>query len=288
MAFISKDVEQEYSRLVDLYPDIEGLQHPLLNISDTLRAYFSLADYFSDPSSESTEKMLVGLRSSHLLYSALSRQNVTFGGKTKYTDPIDICSTLFFGMVKNHSFSDGNKRTALLSLLYQLNLYGFYPNCSVNNYERLVIAVAANKLPETFRGAWKKFKKFDDPEIKAISFLLRKMTKRKDHSYHLKITARDLVQSLENYGVKCDTENGKLHFQRTIPGGWFRKEKKLNYAIMFGGWTRSVGAQTARDVLTNLELYDQFPDYQSFIDGQEPYYTLIQDFEGPLRRLKDE
>ena len=106
MAFISKDVEQEYSRLVDLYPDIEGLQHPLLNISDTLRAYFSLADYFSDPSSESTEKMLVGLRSSHLLYSALSRQNVTFGGKTKYTDPIDICSTLFFGMVKNHSFSE--------------------------------------------------------------------------------------------------------------------------------------------------------------------------------------
>ena len=114
------------------------------------------------------------------------------------------------------------------------------------------------------------------------------MTKRKDHSYNLKITAKDLVQSLEKNGVKCDADNGKLHFQRIIPGSFLKRERKLYYTIVFGGWTRGIGAQTARDVLTNMELYDQFPDYQSFIDGQEPYYTLIQDFEGPLRRLKDE
>ena len=158
MVFADKDIEKEYNRLIDLYPDIEGQNHPLLNISDVLRAYFSLADYFSDPSSDAVETMLVGLRSADLLYSALSRQTVSYAGKTKYTNPIDVCSTLFFGMVKNHSFSDGNKRTALLSLLYQLNLYGYYPNCSVNSYERLVVAVAANKLPETFRDAWKKYK----------------------------------------------------------------------------------------------------------------------------------
>lgn len=288
MPFVNKDIEQEYDRLIELYPDINGLSHPFLNVSDILKAYFSLADYFSDPTSEVVERMLVGLRSADLLFSALCRQNVTFGGKTKYTDPIDICSTLFFGMVKNHSFSDGNKRTALLSLLYQLYLYGYYPNCSVNSFEKLVVAVAANKLPETFRDAWKKFKKSADPEIQAISFLLRRMTKRKDHSYHLKITAKDLVQSLEKNGVECSIDNGKLHFQRIIPGGFLKKEKKLSSTMTFGGWTRSVGAQTARDVLSKLELYDQFPDYQSFIDGQEPYYSLIQDFEGPLRRLKDE
>lgn len=288
MAFINNEVEQEYTRLSSLCPDVEGLNHPLLNVSDILKAYFSLVDFFSDPSSETAETMMVGLRSADLLYSALSRQSVSYAGKTKYTNPIDICSTLFYGMVKNHAFSDGNKRTALLSLLYQLNLYGFYPNCSVNSYEKLVVAIAANKLPDTFRDAWKKYKKTDDPEIQAISFLLRKMTKRKDHSYHLKITAKDIVQSLENNDVKCTVENGKLHFQRIIPGKFLKKERVLNYSMVFGGWTRSVGAQTAREVLTKLELYDQFPDYQSFIDGQEPYYSLIQDFEGPLRRLKDE
>lgn len=58
--------------------------------------------------------------------------------------------------------------------------------------------------------------------------------------------------------------------------------------MVFGGWTRSIGPQTAREILTSLELYDQYADYQSFIDGQEPYYSLIQEFEVPLRRLKDE
>ena len=51
-------------------------------MSDALRAYFALADYFTDPSAECSERMLVGLRSADLLYSALARQRVTFGNQT--------------------------------------------------------------------------------------------------------------------------------------------------------------------------------------------------------------
>ena len=57
--------------------------------------------------------MLIGVRDLNLLGSAIGRQSASFGGKTKYTNPVDICATLFYGLVKNHSFSDGNKRTAL-------------------------------------------------------------------------------------------------------------------------------------------------------------------------------
>ncbi len=128
MNFNSPEIEKEYERLIALYPDLPEYQHPLINVSDTLRAYLALADYFTDPSSDVSEKMLIGLRSEHLLYSALSRQIVSYAGHRKYTNAIDICSTLFYGMVKNHAFSDGNKRTALLTLLYQLNLFGQYPN----------------------------------------------------------------------------------------------------------------------------------------------------------------
>ncbi len=288
MRFNSTEIENEYIRLATLYPDLPEYVHPLINVSDTLRAYMALADYFTDPSSVTSETMLIGLRSADLLYSALSRQIVSFAGKQKYSSAIDICSTLFFGMVKNHAFSDGNKRTALLTLLYQLNLYGRYPNCSVRDYERLVVAVAANELPLKYRDVWKKFEKLEDPEIKTISYLLRRMTKKKDHSYHLTITAKEMVLSLEKYGVSHSVENGKIHYRRTIPAKLFRPEKSLKYSMNFGGWTRSIGPQTARDILTSLELYDQFSDYQSFIDGQEPYYSLIQEFEIPLRRLKDE
>ena len=159
MFFCDKDLEKEYERLSELYPDIPGIQVPLMNVSDALRAYFALADYFMDESSNYTENMLVGLRSGDLLYSALGRQIVSFGGKAKYTNPIDICSTLFYGMVKDHSFSDGNKRTALLLLLYQLDRYGYYPCCSVKDYEKLVVAVASNGLQTKYGNIWKKYKK---------------------------------------------------------------------------------------------------------------------------------
>ena len=288
MEFYSEEVKKEYIRLSNLYPDVEEYAHPLINVSDTLRAYFALADYFTDPSSDCSETMLVGLRSADLLYSALSRQCVCFNGRKKYTEPIDICSTLFYGMVKNHSFSDGNKRTALLTLLYQLNLYGYYPNSTKKSFEKLVVAVAANELPELLRELWRKFKDKEDAEVKAISYLLRRMTKKKDHSYHLTITMKDMDQALQNYGVSSSISSGKIHFTRTFPRHFWGQRQSLKYTMVFGGWTRSIGAQKAKEILTNLELYEQFPDYQSFIDGQEPLYRLIEDFEEPLRRLKDE
>lgn len=291
MQFSNSDILREYERLTALYPDISEYHHPLINFSDVLRAYFTLADYFTDPSSDSVEKMLIGLRSADLLYSALSRQDVAFNGNVKYKKPLDICSTLLFGMVKNHAFSDGNKRTALLTLLYQLHLNGYYPCCSVKRYEKLVVAIASNTLsslnPYSSKRRNNEFKNIEDKEVKLISLLLKKMTKKKNHSYHLQITTKDMVQSLEQYGTTCDVENGKLHFQRIMDDDSLDR-KEYNYTIVFHGWTRCIGPGAARDILTNLSLYDQFANYQSFIDGEEPYYSLIQQFEGPLRRLKDE
>ena len=288
MFFTSADLEKEYLRISNLNPDIEELQHPLINVSDTLRAYFALADYFTDPTSDAKESMLIGVRSMDLLYSALTRQNVSFCGKVKYSNPIDICSTLFYGMVKNHSFSDGNKRTALLILLYQLNLYNYLPNASINAFEKLVVAVAANELPTKYFNIWKKYKKQDDPEIRTISHILRKTTKRKDHSYHLKITIKDMATSLEKYDVASVIDNGKIHFVRTVTAKWPKKKETYQFVMNFGGWTRCIGASAARDLLTSLNLYDQIPDYQSIINGDELFYNLIEEFEGPLRRLKDE
>lgn len=285
MLFNNIEYQKEYDRLTTEYPDMDGLQSPLINISDALKAYFALADYFTDASSNSEiETMLVNVRSIDLLCSALGRQVSSFDGHIKYSAPIEVCSTLFYGMVKNHSFSDGNKRTALLILLYQLNLYNFLPMCRVTDFEKLVVSVAANCLDKDYAHVWKKFRKQDDPEILTISYLLRRMTKKKDHSFHIKITMKDMVSALEKFNVKCTPDNGKIHFERYSR----RYFTTCKYTATFGGWTRSVGPQTAREILENLKLYDQFPNYQSFIDGQDLYYNLIEDFEIPLRRLKDE
>ena len=50
MKYLRNDLREEYERIAKNVPDIEGLQHPLINFSDVLHAYFILADYFTDES----------------------------------------------------------------------------------------------------------------------------------------------------------------------------------------------------------------------------------------------
>ena len=289
--YLPTELRNEYDFLTRNNPDIIGLKHPLINLSDCFRAYFILIHYFTDASTdEERESMLPGIRSMHLLASALSRQSVTFGGKAKYTDPIDICATLFFGMVKNHSFNDGNKRTALLVLLYQLQLYGYYPSASKRQFEKLVLHVADSSLEEHYSEIYSLYKDSDDPIIYTIAHKLRRMTTKKNNTYHIDPTMKEFCFVLESRGVNCRVENNKVKLSYQLPGEWRAvPAEQKSYTIPFHGWTRTVGAKTARDALRGLGLYEQFPTYQAIFDvGSESLYTLVDEFKEPLRRLKDE
>ena len=289
MKYLPDDLKHEYNFLIKNNPDIPGLDHPFINLSDVFRAYFILIHYFTDSSSsDRSEKMLPGIRSIDLLASALGRQVISFEGRQKYTSPIDICATLFFGLVKNHSLNDGNKRTALLILLYQLQLFGYLPTSSKKEFEKLVLSVAAGDLKEKYRPYYRKFKRTEDWQVMVISFALKRMVAKKDNSYHVSPTMKDFCVALEKKGVSYVHENGKVKFTYTHPGKWiFTPEKQKSYSISFGGWTRTVGAKTARETLQALDLYDQFSSYQNLFKDVDPLYELIDNFKEPLRRLKD-
>lgn len=108
MEHLPKELKDSYLYDIKYCEDLD-LDRDLINVSDILKAYYILADYFTDPSSgDDVERMLVGVRSYDLLCSATGRQSVEFCGKRKYTDKIDICSTLFYGLTKNHSFHDAH------------------------------------------------------------------------------------------------------------------------------------------------------------------------------------
>lgn len=173
-------------------------------------------------------------------------------------------------------------------LLYQLYLYGYVPNAPEKEFEKLVVSVAANKID---RGVLKKFmteRLAVDKEVHAIAYLLRRMVKKKDNSYHIGATAKEFCDVLSKAGVSAELDNGKLKFRRAIKKSWPFKGEIVSYSVTFGGWSRVVGPKTVRDVLQNLKLYDQYSSYQDFFKGSEPLYQMIQQFEGPLRRLKDE
>lgn len=55
------------------------------------------------------------------LASAVFRQETSSGGVYKYNTVSDVGATLFYGVAMSHAFENGNKRTALVSLLVFLD-----------------------------------------------------------------------------------------------------------------------------------------------------------------------
>ena len=55
-----------------------------------------------------------GIRDMNLLESAIQRPYATFDGQDLYPYPIDKAAAIIESIVKNHPFSDGNKRTGYI------------------------------------------------------------------------------------------------------------------------------------------------------------------------------
>lgn len=271
--FYNEYCSHEYQRLLSECTDLPT-KHPLVNMSDVLGAYFALTDYFTDDTAEaSPEQMLVGVRSTDLLYSALSRQTVEYAGARKYTEPMDICATLFFGLVKNHAFADGNKRVALLTLLYQLRLFGYAPGATPERYERLVLAVAANELPQTYPTIWGQHTADDDPAVGTIAHLLREATE--PLSCEPTCTMHALCEVAARHGITARTDGANMRFTRGAS----------SCALPFAGRTRMVGIT---DVVAFEAAFGPIDVYDDQAQDERVFYDCIQRFEAPLRRLKDE
>jgi death-on-curing protein len=96
-----------------------------------------------------------GLRDKALLESAVAQPMATFSGQFLNED-IFIMAALLISIVKNHSFIDGNKRTALLAALTFLDLNGHPVESPSPLLEGMTLDAAAGCLDkhavaETFR-----------------------------------------------------------------------------------------------------------------------------------------
>jgi death-on-curing protein len=89
---------------------------------------------------------LNGIRDQSLLASAAFAPQSSFGGRSPYTDLIDVAAAYLFYLCRNHPFLDGNKRTAMAAAIVFLRLNGMEPAPDSEKWERLVLDVAASKL----------------------------------------------------------------------------------------------------------------------------------------------
>ncbi len=91
---------------------------------------------------------MAGLRDESLLESAVAAPQASMMGAPLFTDPVEIASAYLFYLCRNHSFVDGNKRTALATCLVFLSENGLLPDekLDADAWETLTVAVAASEL----------------------------------------------------------------------------------------------------------------------------------------------
>ena len=138
--FDDPSIEREYRRWRNKLGGAFPSEPSTIDAGETLYAHFLIAQYFAD---EGRGLGGIGPRDDgHLLHSALSRQFVEFGGIRKWSDDLQIAATTLFGLIKNHPFHDGNKRTALLSILRLLQKQGRTASARQNAFDDFVVEIA--------------------------------------------------------------------------------------------------------------------------------------------------
>jgi death-on-curing protein len=93
-----------------------------------------------------------GVRDRGLLESALARPiNKLAYGETNIAA---LAAAYGFGIARNHPFVDGNKRTALASMIVFLGLNGIDLDATQEEATAIVLGLAAGEIPEEVLADW--------------------------------------------------------------------------------------------------------------------------------------
>lgn len=92
-----------------------------------------------------------GVRDRDLLESALARQHHSYA---KTSDVVEMAALYTAGIVRNHPFIDGNKRTGFVIGVLFLELHGFDFTASEADATQAVMALASGTLDEAAFTAW--------------------------------------------------------------------------------------------------------------------------------------
>jgi len=95
-----------------------------------------------------------GVRDEGLMDSALGKpQNLFAHGKPSL---FELAASYAFGLVKNHPFIDGNKRTGFVVAVVFLELNGYKFQATEVDATLRTLALAAGEMSETAYGEWLK------------------------------------------------------------------------------------------------------------------------------------
>ena len=121
----------------DIGSTIQFLLNDIIDFHETLEQAFAM------------EK---GIHDQGLLESAVHTPFQTFGGVDLY--PSDKAAHLCYGLAKDHPFRDGNKRTALHSMLVYLGVHDIYLRYDATTMEEIIISIADGSMSADELSLW--------------------------------------------------------------------------------------------------------------------------------------
>ena len=95
-----------------------------------------------------------GVLNEEMLDSALQAPFQTYGGEELFPDTLEKIVRLAYGLIKNHSFRDGNKRIGALVLLTELELNGYHVRATNEELTGMIMGIAASEKDDTDLMNW--------------------------------------------------------------------------------------------------------------------------------------
>lgn len=236
-----------------------------------------------------------GLRDSGLLESAVGRQQVGYAGRLKYNTPALSAATVAWGVCNNHAFHNGNKRTAVVTLLVHLDKNNLVLG-GTNHDElfKMILAVSQHcfaeiMLPE--KTARKLGGRGDpDTEVRALAQWIAKRAQKPQRGER-NIPYRQLRRILHRFGYEIEVSSGNAAdiVQRIETRNWIgrpRVECKRIARIGYRDEGTSVSVKDLKAVRTACKLTaDDGVDSATFYDDQASVDSFVVQYRSLLRRL---
>lgn len=266
-----------------------------------------------------------GVRDIGLLESAVNRQFIGSGNDYKYYDEYLSAATLTYGLCMNHCFHNGNKRTALVSMLAHLDKNGLrLENVPQDTLFELFVKLAAHEihkveevskwavtdfdrhyayrksleLPKKMSSYLKNSPKLEsnDVEVYCLAAWLKRKTLRVAN-YDREVSLRELRRILEKFGIEMERGNDvsyhiikkKVSYKRE---GWLfgRKietpERVRVYTLSCGGEKRHISINQIKELRKACELTANHGIDASQFYGDEPAIDyFLASYSKLLRRL---
>jgi len=222
-------------------------------------------DEVDDPISPS------GPRDETLLHSALGRPRTSLGSKEKYTHIAEKAAALLHSLIMNHPFHNGNKRTALVSMLVFLDKNGRKLIVKDDVIFHFIVAIASKEPP--YDGS-------PDEIIKNMVVWIKEYI-NPIKSTPSSMAINEFIKSCESAGAKC------LH--RGHGGGWVVHglPSTGKGIVMLSGSTKKLDGPAIKRYLQKLGLSEGLAGihFEEFQDGLDPNQKIIRNYRTVLKRL---